>query len=1674
MDNLNSGLTNPQRLALLEQQQQQQQNQINKEKPKEKEEVIKQKKGLSFIQPLTPAKGREEIGRPAIETITGNFIEGMAYSQEFIDTSEQEQLVNPLMAPVARMAGETTRMIGEVVLSAGFVQALKGASYVQKALQTSKLYGTAGIALTGMTEGAVYSALELALAPDSRKPTPQDTLLNIAQFGAGDVARGYVKDMVVKYNWKPGFLTQLLEYTGDSVAGALAGFTIHGDIDEATAEIVAPQAIAIGVGEALLFAISKGKLNDTPEIQSLKRNMEYELAKYNANPTPYNETLYYNSVDLLLKRALPDGMEPGGFSKWLDDLNETSKLDIEQLNREKAGVQAVEGVGIRKPTIEKTKTLKNLETSVDKSNRITSVYTNYDSTKVQDLVDVIENVATKENIDPNILYGLAQIETNMGNNPDTVGNNVFTLLESAQKDVWGEVKPEMTLEEATIGASRYYKLVKSYVRRTGIDMKTDYAIAAYFAGHSTVVDQVKKHGGLTDEVIAGQISTKEYVRRYHKAIKELNGTYVPDIELIGGLQEVLSSLGYYKGKIDGIHGKATEEAIKAYQRDLTIPDSGKIDKKTKAKLREYVKNNYPVAISDTTIKPIQSPYKRVGTQKIKKTEEFPTVDKVEELPKKQSQPPIDDIELTKKVIKAENVVKNVSEETPAKRLIQVDSTKTRQVEFKNSTDAYIYDLGKHFIDGDLNPYVENWYIRQLREDFGLNDKFDVKKWVIDYHNAVNKDTRSPKIKDADSVKIEQETMRPNFVVGSWRNRWKTLSNNEYRIPGKPKNISFDEFMKKYSKVDSKGNIKVTLPTPEGYVSKDYASYRMKLLRDKLYKNTEPSAIQKKILSEYHKPSNGFSINTTKITAEYKTLDTIRAFADVVNEKIPKQKLSDIKAKAEQITGELGLLEGESWNIAKAMMKSPETVVKLRETIIQNAHALRQHANALQSKIKAGVTPSELEKAQFYYLMDMQEKLTTNLKEINRSASYILNAGRVVVGNSYKNITDLSLDDLKNSVDAQSKINKANQTIKESKFKEDVDRIVNSTDLTGLNKMARKNKSEKFIRALVEYHSSNLLTLWTHLRNIGSQTFNMINEGTVNYIRAGLSMGQKGGMTFSEANARLVGNFRGLIETFTKPMIKTKDIYGIYHGKSAPSIQELMMLYITNPKEYNKMVNFTRMNPRISEEHISGYLDSSVLRNVDNDSPVINGMWKVFDWFAHQQKLLSFGLLEAGDAPFMNAAYHAELSGELTRRQILTGAEKDTIQKLYNQTINYRKAEMLKPVILDNASKQNLKGEELQAYSKEIFKKILGVENPYDVEDIKLIEDLDAQAMKHANDMTWKGEIDNSTAKKIEKMLNSTPELKLFIPFFKTPTKIMEKWAYSSGLKKKFWMDITGKNGYRAKEEAMARFMASMSLYSLGAMLYLEGHLTPTARNNDERRAWQDAGIQENSILLGDKWVNFNVLDPAPAMYLSTSANVLRVWQDVRDDEDEATALTYTSEMLFAMIRNITDKTWTTSVRDFINAFSGVGTDQYLAKTLDTYTPFRGLASSFSQSEFYGLNPFYKDYLEETDKELKKLDKPRLDSFGKPRTKYKINALGLRVSDISESPIRKELANLGISLSKMPRSINGIELSEQQYWNLQESLETKFQAEKRMNKLVTSSAYKSAPTELKKEIGRAHV
>ena len=67
------------------------------------------------------------------------------------------------------------------------------------------------------------------------------------------------------------------------------------------------------------------------------------------------------------------------------------------------------------------------------------------------------------------------------------------------------------------------------------------------------------------------------------------GLMPPDIapaygQIVYQIQIKLKNLGYNPGPLDGIWGKKTEEAVKAFQRDNGLAATGKIDRRTKAKL----------------------------------------------------------------------------------------------------------------------------------------------------------------------------------------------------------------------------------------------------------------------------------------------------------------------------------------------------------------------------------------------------------------------------------------------------------------------------------------------------------------------------------------------------------------------------------------------------------------------------------------------------------------------------------------------------------------------------------------------------------------------------------------------------------------------------------------------------------------------------------------------------------------------------------------------------------------------------------------------------------------------------------------------------------------------------------------------------------------------------------
>ena len=57
-----------------------------------------------------------------------------------------------------------------------------------------------------------------------------------------------------------------------------------------------------------------------------------------------------------------------------------------------------------------------------------------------------------------------------------------------------------------------------------------------------------------------------------------------DAEQVRSLQKALQGKGVDPGPIDGVSGPKTESAIRTYQRDQKLPESGRLDPQTRERL----------------------------------------------------------------------------------------------------------------------------------------------------------------------------------------------------------------------------------------------------------------------------------------------------------------------------------------------------------------------------------------------------------------------------------------------------------------------------------------------------------------------------------------------------------------------------------------------------------------------------------------------------------------------------------------------------------------------------------------------------------------------------------------------------------------------------------------------------------------------------------------------------------------------------------------------------------------------------------------------------------------------------------------------------------------------------------------------------------------------------------
>ncbi|HEY8400390.1 MAG TPA: hypothetical protein VIK89_03960, partial [Cytophagaceae bacterium] len=819
--------------------------------------------------------------------------------------------------------------------------------------------------------------------------------------------------------------------------------------------------------------------------------------------------------------------------------------------------------------------------------------------------------------------------------------------------------------------------------------------------------------------------------------------------------------------------------------------------------------------------------------------------------------------------------------------------------------------------------------------------------------------------------------------------------------------------------------------------------------------------------------------------------------DVETHELTKQKAQqnlDAAFKGKdgfELVNSLGRVLEEAKEKEEILKQVPEFLTRFRAINVSWAAEVRAQAK----KVLAN-PDSDLEIAKYLYMVDIQSQLTGTLRGINNNLGRSLSAGNIVVGDKLVNLSALNPEDLLGNVTAQERITAMLDAAGgKQKVLKQAEELVKSKDFAEQVKNVRKfTKDKPIIRALIEGRAASLLTgPATHLTNITSQAFNQtlehMTEGVavaVGNVRKLFKGDYDGRLTGDEFAARVMGDVEGFVRSITKPIVSVKDIDGTDLNIKGKSALEVIIDILRYPEKLEEIIKRTSLNSVMDIEGfnkaalsteslkdtkfndvlnaVGGSLDKtrSVVRkllgkDVNPESiPMRDLVASLLDAGFSIQRLLSFGGLELGDRLFAYGGYFSELNGYIHNLGKSQGLSGDDLlrfkEELKEQVVEYRRFKSLsqqKPNVELPTVLQNL-----------------------DPDRIKLLDEIDKRAMQHSNYMTWKDDIKSKFGKDFESFLQKNPGLKFILPFYHTPMKILGKVHQYTPLlnlfSKSVRADLSGINGERAKDMAIARTILGGTLYAIGWGLAKAGLITPTAKSPSQRKAMQEAGVPEHAIRIGDTWVDINKLDPAPASFFGIMADLANIINDPHLGEEDASSIA--TAIMLSITKNTLDKTYMKSLSDTLDAIYGSGTESYLRRFIDTNVPFYGLRKAIPSTKLGGLNPLYEEYYKEAKDLMSMLTNSgldSLDSYGKPianRTRF----FGMDYKKEAESPIRSELIKLGMSLPTMSDMFYGVKLTPEQHWELRRMLDTEGHLEDKLNQLVTSPKWEHYITKQKQE------
>jgi len=294
-----------------------------------------------------------------------------------------------------------------------------------------------------------------------------------------------------------------------------------------------------------------------------------------------------------------------------------------------------------------------------------------------------------------------------------------------------------------------------------------------------------------------------------------------------------------------------------------------------------------------------------------------------------------------------------------------------------------------------------------------------------------------------------------------------------------------------------------------------------------------------------------------------------------------------------------------------------------------------------------------------------------------------------------------------------------------------------------------------------------------------------------------------------------------------------------------------------------------------------------------------------------------------------------------------------------------------------------------------------------------------------------------------------PAMRLFVPFMKTPWNISkEAFSYFPAaapiLKKALGPqmkqgteipDLTKRGAYYdlSWEQMQARQMIGFT-YFAGIMAMADSDsITGSAQTPQERQAWQDAGIPERAIKIGDTWYEYGRVEPI-ATVMQLAVELKRAGTEYFDnpnpDKEVGDAI---KAMLMGMKVAVMDKTFMKNFHDMMGAAIEMDMEKTVGIAARQATPALGAQIARLTDDKERQATTLTEKVQQRIPVLRNMLPEEYGLYGSSRSGGMMKELtGVGVeSDAERTPLQRAIYDLGITKVRPSDKLRGVGLSNEQ-------------------------------------------